>query len=349
MRSVTSNGTVTKDFLYDLGGRIITEMSGTGSINRQEVFAGGRHLAIFSGASAVYFANSDWQGTERVRSTKTGTLDSSYSNLPFGDLLNSVGESPKHFTDKERDAETGLDYFGARYYGSSMGRFTSPDPKMFSRQRMFDPQQWNMYQYSRNNPLRYVDDDGEEVKETATTVYYHVNGSTAAEAWNNAPAASGIPGGYRGNTETNMGVGDYKFSYTYTTTPSSATVTDTLTSADVNLTVTTTLPTWDGYSTASASEKSQWDQLSGSLNDHEQGHKEIAEQGANALDKSLPGTQATGTGKTLPDAQNSANTALGDKVQQKQQGAVNSTQAQQNAYDQRTDHGQKPDPQKKPD
>lgn len=67
-------------------------------------------------------------------------------------------------TGKERDAESGLDYFGARYYGSSMGRFTSADPKMISRQRMFDPQQWNMYQYSRNNPITMVDPDGREVK-----------------------------------------------------------------------------------------------------------------------------------------------------------------------------------------
>ena len=252
------------------------------------------------------------------------------------------------FTGKERDTESGLDMFGARYYASNMGRWMSPD-KPFADQHVGNPQSWNLYSYTRNNPLRYVDDDGEEVKETATTVNYHVSGSTAAEAWNNAPAASGIAGGYRGNTDTNIGVGNYNFSYTSTTNGSSATVTDTLTSADVNLTVTTTLPTWDGYSTASATEQNQWNQLAGGLSDHEQGHKDIAEQGANALDKSLPGTQATGTGKTVPDAQSSANAALGDKVQEKQQGTVNNTQAQQNAYDQRTDHGAKPDPQKKQD
>lgn len=68
------------------------------------------------------------------------------------------------FTGKERDAETGLDYVGARYYGSNMGRFTSPDPKMLSSQRLYDPQQWNMYQYGRNNPTTMIDPDGREVK-----------------------------------------------------------------------------------------------------------------------------------------------------------------------------------------
>ena len=67
----------------------------------------------------------------------------------------------KSFTGKERDAESGLDYFGARYYGSAMGRFTSPDPKMFPHD-LTDPQSWNKYGYTRNNPLRYTDPDGED-------------------------------------------------------------------------------------------------------------------------------------------------------------------------------------------
>jgi RHS repeat-associated protein len=60
------------------------------------------------------------------------------------------------FTQKERDTETGLDYFGARYYGSSLGRFTSPDP-LLSSGRVPMPQSWNRYAYVLNNPLRYSD------------------------------------------------------------------------------------------------------------------------------------------------------------------------------------------------
>jgi RHS repeat-associated protein len=73
------------------------------------------------------------------------------------------------FTGKERDAESGLDNFGARYDASSLGRFMTPDPKMLSRLKMGDPQQWNMYAYTRNNPLTYVDPDGKELK---LAVYY---------------------------------------------------------------------------------------------------------------------------------------------------------------------------------
>ncbi|MBZ5599475.1 MAG: RHS repeat-associated core domain-containing protein [Acidobacteriia bacterium] len=63
------------------------------------------------------------------------------------------------FTGKERDSESGLDYFGARYHGSSLGRFVTPDP-LLSSGRPWAPQTWNRYAYSQNNPLRYVDPSG---------------------------------------------------------------------------------------------------------------------------------------------------------------------------------------------
>jgi RHS repeat-associated protein len=51
--------------------------------------------------------------------------------------------APRKFTSKERDAETGLDYFGARYYSGAQGRFTSVDPIGIMKQKLVDPQQWN--------------------------------------------------------------------------------------------------------------------------------------------------------------------------------------------------------------
>ena len=67
------------------------------------------------------------------------------------------------FTGKERDSETGLDYFGARYLSSAQGRFTSPDSPLLD-QFVDAPQSWNLYSYGRNNPLRYVDRTGEAVE-----------------------------------------------------------------------------------------------------------------------------------------------------------------------------------------
>jgi RHS repeat-associated protein len=60
------------------------------------------------------------------------------------------------FTQKERDSESGLDYFLARYYSGARGRFTSPD-ELLSSGDVTDPQTWNRYSYGLGNPLRYTD------------------------------------------------------------------------------------------------------------------------------------------------------------------------------------------------
>ncbi len=89
---------------------------------------------------------------------------------------------PYRSTGKERDNETGLDYFGARYYSGAQGRFTSPDPKMFSRPA--DPQQWNKYSYVRNNPFVYVDPDGRDLHIVVTNQVVgssYVNKYTSSE------------------------------------------------------------------------------------------------------------------------------------------------------------------------
>ena len=64
------------------------------------------------------------------------------------------------FTGKERDADTGLDYFWARYYSGVMGRFGSPDQPRLD-QNVHNPQSWNLYAYVRNNTLRNRDPNGQ--------------------------------------------------------------------------------------------------------------------------------------------------------------------------------------------
>ncbi|HZJ43897.1 MAG TPA: RHS repeat-associated core domain-containing protein [Pyrinomonadaceae bacterium] len=74
-----------------------------------------------------------------------------------------AGSNYPFLTLKERDNETGLDYFGARYYGSTMGRFTSTDPIFTTLERLIDPQRLNLYSYTKNNPLRFTDGNGEDL------------------------------------------------------------------------------------------------------------------------------------------------------------------------------------------
>jgi RHS repeat-associated protein len=77
-------------------------------------------------------------------------------------LISAVSNLMNQFTSKERDAETGLDYFGARYYSGAEGRFISPDPKAKSA-KTANPQSWNRYLYTLNNPLKYIDPDGMDI------------------------------------------------------------------------------------------------------------------------------------------------------------------------------------------
>jgi RHS repeat-associated protein len=80
--------------------------------------------------------------------------------------LSAAGTSDgirQKLTRKERDIETGLDYFWARHYSSAQGRFITVDPLMASA-KTGDPQTWNRYAYVVNNPLRYVDPDGMDGK-----------------------------------------------------------------------------------------------------------------------------------------------------------------------------------------
>jgi RHS repeat-associated protein len=89
---------------------------------------------------------------------------SSYGYDGAADFLHSHVWHQSRYTGKERDAESGLDYFGARYYASNMGRFMSPDwsakaqPVPYAK--LDNPQTLNLYGYMQNNPLGGVDQDG---------------------------------------------------------------------------------------------------------------------------------------------------------------------------------------------
>jgi RHS repeat-associated protein len=83
---------------------------------------------------------------------------------PYGGEIIITNSDPNHykFTGKERDSESSLDSFRARYNASSIGRFMSADPVTATPFHIINPQRWNMYAYGMNNPLSYVDPDGRD-------------------------------------------------------------------------------------------------------------------------------------------------------------------------------------------
>ena len=118
----------------------------------------------------VEYYHLDAVGNVRAVSDEAGQVIERHDYLPFGEewcgtavCSQTTAGQPYRFTGKERDPETGLDYFGARYYGSGIGRFTSIDPVYTWQENLADPQRWNRYTYGRSNPLRYIDPDGKAV------------------------------------------------------------------------------------------------------------------------------------------------------------------------------------------
>jgi len=127
-----------------------------------------------NGAAQVQWLVSDHLGTPRMIIDQTGSVGNikRHDYLPYGEELwagtsgrtSSMGYVAgdgvrQQFTEKERDVETGQDYFLARYYSSIHGRFTSTDPLMASAEPSL-PQSWNRYSYVFNNPMAYIDPDG---------------------------------------------------------------------------------------------------------------------------------------------------------------------------------------------
>src|SRR5581483_9741025 len=178
----TSNGfTATTVYVLGPNGEQMTEMtnsSGTWQWKHTNVYAAGQQIATYdvdpggTTPGPIYFHLSDWLGTRREQTDYAGNPVLNFTGLPYGDgratvpvSNSSVADATEHpFTGKERDAESGNDYFGARYYSSTMGRFISPnwsakeEPVPFAS--FSDPQSLNLYSYVRNNPHSNTDADG---------------------------------------------------------------------------------------------------------------------------------------------------------------------------------------------
>jgi RHS repeat-associated protein len=177
-------------------------VDGVARIAEVEAYTPGSGAGQGAGASAeVNWLVSDHLGTPRMVVDQTGSLTGvkRHDYLPFGEEIQagvggrtqSQGYSQpdgvrQKFTSAERDDETGLDFMQARYYGSTMGRFTSVDPYDINMERQYaeddaeanrllrqyigNPQHWNHYGYALNNPLRYVDPSGEKEDEIIARV-----------------------------------------------------------------------------------------------------------------------------------------------------------------------------------
>ena len=158
-------------YSYDGDGRRVKKSSASGTTvyvyDPQGRLA--QEYAPSNSNTGTEYLSADHLGSTRLVMSSSGNTCHDY--MPFGEELPPActpsNDTTLKFTSKERDSETGLDYFGARYMSSAQGRFTSTDPKQFSMRTLGNPQKWNKYAYTLNNPLALVDPDGkEEIKVT---------------------------------------------------------------------------------------------------------------------------------------------------------------------------------------
>jgi len=127
----------------------IENKNSEGSITRYVY--GSSLIASIKGGDITYY-HSDRINSNRIITDSDGLIESEFNSLPFGQEIKNSGIKFSFATGKELD-ESKLYYFGARYYDSNLGKFTSIDPieKNYP------------YIYTHNNPMNLIDPDGAAV------------------------------------------------------------------------------------------------------------------------------------------------------------------------------------------
>jgi RHS repeat-associated protein len=164
-----SNGSTGTLYWYMSPG-IVAESDLAGNLQSEYVFFDGERVARRdgpNGAGGVFYYFSDHLKTASVITDSAGNIKAESDYYPWGGELQFINNDSNHykFTGKERDAETQLDYFGARYYSNGLGRFITADwsatPVAVPYADLSNPQTLNLYRYP-SNPESYADLDGHQ-------------------------------------------------------------------------------------------------------------------------------------------------------------------------------------------
>jgi RHS repeat-associated protein len=159
-----------KIYWYGAGSQVLDESDSSGNITDEYVYFGGKRVSHrVASTNSLYFYGEDMLGTSRTIFTSAGVLCYDADFYPFGGeraYTNTCLQNYK-FEGKERDSETNNDDFGARYYSSSFGRWTSPDwsavPAPVPYANLNNPQTLNLYAMVSDNPETFADLDGHAI------------------------------------------------------------------------------------------------------------------------------------------------------------------------------------------
>lgn len=148
------------------------------------IFAGNDLIATVERAgtaTTTHIIHTDHLGGTTAVTNADGDIVQAIDYYPYGSLRindrNTTLDEGRKFTGHEYDIVPTLYYMRARYYDPSRGQFVSQDSAFWEEvERLLeDPQQLNSYSYARNNPLRYTDPDGRNVKEQLAKIQERIN------------------------------------------------------------------------------------------------------------------------------------------------------------------------------
>jgi RHS repeat-associated protein len=232
--------------VFGVAGEMVAEYTANAAPStptKEYGYRGGQLLVTTDGGRVKWLVG-DHLGTPRMVVDQSGDLTGAnqvirHDYLPFGEeILAGTGIRAtsngyagdgirQKFTGKDRDAETGLDYFEARYYAGKQGRFTSPDEFSGGPDDLFDfadvasenptlygdltePQSLNKYVYCYNNPLSFIDIDGHKTwgqwLKTGLEVASYIPGPIGTAASVVQVGVALAQGDYKGAASAAMGV-----------------------------------------------------------------------------------------------------------------------------------------------
>jgi len=211
-RQVSASGGGGTTYVYDGDGQRVKKVSG-GTTTVFVYDAQGQLAAEYSSAAGSgvgrNYLTVDHLGSTRMVSNATGAVLERHDYRAFGDEVTFGAGSVRQgiagygvdlatrlkFTGKERDVETGLDYFGARYLSSAQGRWTSPDwsakPTAVPHAEFGDPQTLNLDVYVGNRPLSRADADGHQGPGEWVAPFRRCSSELGIDGWYGPEAGGG--------------------------------------------------------------------------------------------------------------------------------------------------------------
>jgi len=181
VREDDSNGEIISEYSYDSEGSRIKKIEVLDNGENQTTYYVSENFVQIVNSSGVFnftyyydetnlvaeknsegemrYYHPDHLGSTTLITNEAGEVVEETYYMPYGDVIEGGEESRYGYTSKEKDTDTELMYYEARYYDPFLRHFIQPDNVIAD---VYNPQNLNTYSYVLNNPYKYVDPGGDE-------------------------------------------------------------------------------------------------------------------------------------------------------------------------------------------